>query len=226
MIRSKTSEWFECKVRYEKTMEDGMQRKVTEQYVVDALSWGEAESRITEEMSSYISVEFDIQDISRAAYKEIFFDDRDSADKYYKCKVAFITIDEKTQREKRAAVYYLVQAANIDNAKANIDEAMALTMIDYEVLAVVETKTMDVFEYTPKSEESEDEDSMDETAKESLAKHMLGDKKILKAAKALRDGVPDGMKVSLTHVGSDGSVHTAVIADKTHKDRKEIPKDE
>ena len=77
-MRSRTAEWFECKIRYEKTMEDGMQKKVTETYTVDALSFTEAEQRIMEEMSAYISGEFEVADIKKAAYKEIFFSDDDS----------------------------------------------------------------------------------------------------------------------------------------------------
>ena len=80
-MRSRTANWFECKIRYEKTMEDGLQKKVTEAYVVDALSFSEAEQRIIEEMSSYISGEFNVTDIKKAAYGEIFFDDSDMADK-------------------------------------------------------------------------------------------------------------------------------------------------
>ena len=80
-MRSRTAEWFECKIRYEKTMEDGMQKKVTETYTVDALSFTEAEQRIMEEMSAYISGEFEVADIKKAAYKEIFFSDDDSADR-------------------------------------------------------------------------------------------------------------------------------------------------
>ena len=75
-MRSRTANWFECKIRYEKVMEDGLQKKVTESYVVDALSFSEAEKRIIEEMSSYISGEFDVADIKKAAYKEIFFSGR------------------------------------------------------------------------------------------------------------------------------------------------------
>ena len=86
-MRSRSAIWFECKIRFEKVMDDGLQKKVNESYVVDALSFSEAEERIIEEMSSYISGEFDVADIKKAAYKEIFF-----------------TIDEKTEKEKRSSV--------------------------------------------------------------------------------------------------------------------------
>ena len=131
-MRSTTATWFECKVRYEKVMEDGLQKKVTEQYVVDALSFSEAEKRIIEEMSAYISGEFEITDVKKAQYKEVFFSDADLEDRYYKAKLQFITIDEKTEKEKRSAVTYLVQAATLDGAVKNINEVMDSTMIDYE----------------------------------------------------------------------------------------------
>ena len=146
-MRSRTANWFECKIRYEKVMEDGMQKKVTESYVVDALSFSEAEERIIEEMSSYISGEFIVTDIKKATYKEIFFSDVPSADRWYKAKVQFITIDEKSEKEKRSNVYYLVQAGTLMEAVKNIDAVMGGTMIDYAIASVAETQIMDVFEY-------------------------------------------------------------------------------
>lgn len=149
-MRSRTANWFICKIRYEKTMEDGLQKMVTEIYVVDALSFTEAEARIMEEMSSYISGEFEVWEIDRAVFKEIFFSDEDMADKWYKAKLQFITIDEKTDKEKRTNVYYLVQAGSFEGARKNIDEAMGGSMIDYVISSVSETKTVDVFEYAAK----------------------------------------------------------------------------
>lgn len=146
-MRSRTAVWFEAKIRYEKTMEDGMPKKVTETYVVDALSFGEAENRIMEEMSSYVSGELEIVDLKIAQYKEIFFADDDLSDKWYKVKMAFITIDEKTDKEKKTSVFYLVNAANISSAIKSVDEIMSGTMIDYLTCNVGETKILDVFEY-------------------------------------------------------------------------------
>ena len=146
-MRSRSANWFECKIRYEKVMEDGLQKKVTENYVVDALSFSEAEERITEEMSSYISGEFDVADIKKAAYGEIFFSDDEMADKWYKAKLQFITYDEKTDKEKRSSVTYLVQAGSFNGAVKNIDEAMGGTMIDYVISSVAETTLLDVYEY-------------------------------------------------------------------------------
>ena len=146
-MRSRTATWFECKIAYEKTMDDGLQKKVSENYVVDALSFTEAEKRIMEEMSNYISGEFTVKDIKIAPYGEIFFSDEEMADKWYKAKLQFITYDEKTDKEKRSSVTYLVQAGSFNGAVKNIDEAMGGTMIDYVISSVAETTLMDVYEY-------------------------------------------------------------------------------
>ena len=156
MMRSRTATWFECKIRYEKTMEDGLQKKVTEAYVVDALSFSEAEERIIEEMSSYISGEFTVTDIKKAPYGEIFFSDQEMADSWYKAKLQFITIDEKTEKEKRTSVNYLVQAGSFNGAVKNLEEVMGGTMIAYTISSVAETTLMDVFEHVAKSTKQED----------------------------------------------------------------------
>ena len=155
-MRSRTAQWFECKIKYEKVMEDGLQKQVVEQYVVDALSFAEAELRITEEMSQYISGEFEVTDVKKAAYKEVFFDDDNAAsDRWYKAKLDFITIDEKTEKEKRSRVTYLVQATNLNRAMKNVDTVMGGTMIDYDAASISDTKLVDVFEYS-KGNEAED----------------------------------------------------------------------
>lgn len=170
MMRSRTTTWFECKIRYEKTMEDGTQKKVTEQYVVDALSFTEAEASIIEEMSAYISGEFEVRDIKKAAYGEIFFSDAPSADRWYKTKLQFITIDEKTEKEKKSNVNYLVHGSSLPGAVKSIDEVMGGTMIDYVIASVAETLIMDVFEHNKALKKAEADDKpeyeQDDTAAE------------------------------------------------------------
>lgn len=146
-MRNRTSIWFETRIRYDKTMEDGRDQKVTEQYVVEALSFSEAERRITEEMSHYVSGEFGVKAIKLAAYSEIFFSDINTDDKWFKAKLAFITLDEKTDKEKRSPVTYLVQAASLDKARAYVKEVMEKTLIDYDVISISETHFIDVFEH-------------------------------------------------------------------------------
>ena len=145
-MRSVQKRWFETIVRYDKVMESGETKKVSETYVVDAITFGEAEESIAEEMKPYISGDFDIENINPAPYSEIFFSDKDTDDKYYRVKLAFITIDEKTQKEKKSKVTYLVQADSLEQARKNTEEVMNGTMIDYEFVSVTETKILDVFE--------------------------------------------------------------------------------
>ena len=111
------------------------------------MSFTEAESVITKEISNYTSGEFDVKAITCAAYSEIFFSDVDTDDRYYRVKLAFITLDEKTRKEKRTIVVYLVQAASLDKARAYIKEEMNKTMNDYEVVSISETPLLDVFEH-------------------------------------------------------------------------------
>lgn len=140
--------WFECRIRYEKVMENGMQKKVTEPYLVDALSFTEAEARIIEEMTPFISGEFTVSDIKRANYNELFPSNDEQDDRWFKCKLCFITLDEKSGAEKKTSTYVLVQASDLDRAKKNLDEGMKGTQADYQVASVVETAIMDVYPYT------------------------------------------------------------------------------
>lgn len=139
--------WFTCKIRYIKTMENGMNKKVTEPYLVDALSFTEAESRIIEEITPYMSGEFIVSGVARANYSELFLSDEESADKWYKCKLFFVTLDEKTGIEKKEATNVLVQASDLKDAIKKLDEGMKDTMADYEIASVSETAIMDVYPY-------------------------------------------------------------------------------
>jgi len=146
-MRRRTANWFECTVRYERQMEDGMTKKVPEMYVVDALSFGEAEEAITREMTAFVSGEFEVKNINPTTYHEIFFSENAKDDRWYKAKVSFITIDEKTEKEKRTSVTYLVQASTFNGAVKNTEEAMSGTIVDYVIVNISETKIMDVFEH-------------------------------------------------------------------------------
>ena len=139
--------WFECKIRYEKTLENGMNKKVTEPYLVDALSFTEAESRIIEEMTPFISGEFTVSDIKRANYSELFSSDEEAADRWFKCKLYFITLDEKSGAEKKTATQVLVQAADLRDAVKKLDKGMEGTMADYSIASVTETAIMDIYPY-------------------------------------------------------------------------------
>ena len=155
-LRSRTSTWFECKVRYEKTQEDGSDKLVNELYVVDALSFTEAEASIIDNMAVYVSGELKIANINPANYNEIFFSGNDDDDLWFKARLAFITIDDKN-KEKRSYVNYLIQAKSIERAKRYVDEVMSETIIDYELKSLSETKIFDVFGHEPSTDNKQKE---------------------------------------------------------------------
>ena len=124
-------------------LETGMQKTVNEPYLVDALSFTEAESRITEELAPFISGDFTVSAVKREKLSEVFYDE--TGDKWYKVKFNIITVDEKTAVEKKTSVVTLVQAANFQAAVDNFMEGMKGTMADFEIAAVTETALMDVF---------------------------------------------------------------------------------
>lgn len=148
------SEWFECKVRFDKTLETGLLKKVTETYLVDALSFTEAERRFIEEMTPYISGEFTVTDIKRARLADIFESPDAAADRWFKAKVAYITLDEKSGAEKRTNQQVLVQATDFRNAVSTLDKGMEGTLGDWVIVSIAETPIMDVFRYR-KIEEKE-----------------------------------------------------------------------
>lgn len=140
---------YECGIRYERTMPNGMSKKVTELYLVDACSFAEAEGRITKEMEPYISGDFDVVTIKRTNYSEIVENGADSADKWFKAKLMFVTFDEKTAKEKKQAVYFIVKASDINNAHICVVEHMKGSVMDFEIATLDETKIMDIFRYKP-----------------------------------------------------------------------------
>ena len=144
--------WFETKVRYDKTMENGAIKKVTEAYMVDALSFTEAEARISEEISHFTS-EFSVSAVKRTKIAEIFRER--TGDKWYLVKVAFITLDEKTAVEKKSISQILVAADSFKEAFDNFMEGMKGTMADYDVTAINETPIMDVYKVKLAGEKSE-----------------------------------------------------------------------
>ena len=139
--------FFECKVKYNKVLEDGKEKMVTEKYLVSAMSFTEAEANFIKEITPYISGEFFIDDISRADYSELFLSEDESADKYYDAKLAFITLDEKSGKEKKTNVNMLVQASDMRDAMNKLDEGMKGSMCEYQSVKLQENSLVDVFIY-------------------------------------------------------------------------------
>lgn len=139
--------WIEVKARYDRMMENGVSKKVTEPYLVDALSCSEAEARVIEELRPYVSGDLNITSTAKTKVAEVFV--CFSGDKYYRVKVNFITLDEKTATEKRTASHIIVPADDFHEALDNFMEGMKGTMADFEIESIAETKYMDVYQYAP-----------------------------------------------------------------------------
>lgn len=144
-MKSLTGKYFIVGVRYEKTLEDGTSAKTTEQYVVDALSWSECEAKITEEMTAYTNGDMEIVTMKKAGFSELFLSEVDSEDKYYDCSINMITIDDKSGKEKKIKVRYLVQGDTIEKARKNVDEIMGKSLIDYDIVKLKLTNILDVY---------------------------------------------------------------------------------
>lgn len=199
--------WFECKIRYEKVMENGMQKKVTEPYLVDALSFTEAEARIIEEMTPFISGEFTVSDIKRANYSELFPSDEESADRYFKCKLNFITLD-KSGKERTTSTCILVQAADLRDAVKKLDEGMKGTMADYQIASVSETAIIDVYPY---EEEKNADDSINKSANSPVVRRFISE-------------LPEGCKTTLTISGKAIIIDKKVSPDQSKTKKETIPK--
>jgi hypothetical protein len=138
--------WYECKVKYRKTDEaTGTQKVTTEPYLVDAVSYTEAESRITEEMSAYISEEFKITNIKMANYAEIH--PFENTDRWFKSRVSLLAYDEESGKERKSNMYLLIQANDVREAYDNTVTVMKTTMGDYSIPAISESPILDVFPY-------------------------------------------------------------------------------
>jgi hypothetical protein len=205
------AQWIEVKVRYEKMTESGKTIKVTDPYLVDALTCTEAEARVVEEITPFVSGDFNVLKVSKTKVSEIFWDE--SGDKFYKVKVNFITIDEKTAVEKKSASFIIVQASTFAEALANFNNGMKGTMADYEIEAITETKIVEVYKYQAPAETGS-------TAKE-IAEKVAAEKGVQRAVKKFRDAIPEGMKVSMSASLSDGTtLPETVVVDKSipHED--------
>ena len=175
------SAWFECKVKYHKTDNSGKERKVTEPYLVEAVSFTDAEKRIHEKIIQYVSGEFEVTNISIARFSEIH--PNENGDRWFKCKVSFITLDEERGLEKKTNTFILVEANTLLEAYEHLEEGLRGIVSDYSIPSIAESPILDIFPYegqdktfvdrTPAPEEvslynaDEDEEEEEETSDES-----------------------------------------------------------
>lgn len=152
--------WYECKVKYRKTHETGEQKLTTETYLLDAISFTEAEARINQEMAAYTSEEFLITNIKVANLSEVH--PFENSDRWFKSKVSLIALDENSGKEKKTNIYMLVQANDVKEAFENTTQAMDNTMGDYSIPAISESPIVDVFPYFSGEEEQVEDSSIKE----------------------------------------------------------------
>ena len=141
--------WFECNVSFERTGEDGFVKTVTEPYLVDALSFTEAEARIAKEVQPFASGDFMVAKIKRARIHELFHAD---GDKWYRFKVNYIMLDEDKGVEKKSAQTMMVQANDLPSAITTLIDCMKNSLGDYEIVSATETMILDVYEYEPQDD--------------------------------------------------------------------------
>ncbi|MFO7721518.1 MAG: DUF4494 domain-containing protein [Gillisia sp.] len=157
--------WYECKVKYRKTHETGEQKVTTDTYLLDAVSYTEAEARINEEMTAFTSEEFRIMNIKVANFSEVH--PFENSDRWFKSKVSLIALDEESGKEKKTNVYMLIQANDVKEAFENTTEAMQSTMGDYTIPSITESPILDVFPYFSGEEEPIEEFKVIETSEKS-----------------------------------------------------------
>lgn len=205
------AQWIEVRARYDKMMDNGSVKKVTEPYLADALSCTEAEARVTEELTPFISGDFRISSVVTTKISEIFWDA--SGDRFYKVKVNFITLDENTATEKRTASYILVQASSFKEAYDNFIDGMKGTMADYEIEAITETKLVDVYRADLTSEAEREADKI------------LRDPKVKRHAKAFVDACAESGVESVTMTACDGRTVQSATIEIPPKGNKSKPND-
>lgn len=153
-----TANWFEAKVKYMRVGEDGREHKVSEMYLIDAMSYTEAESRTVSEMETIIKGDYYIPSLKKSNITEVVTSEDERDDRWYKAKVAIVDAEEVSGREKRSFQYYLVAASDTNRALENLNKALATFVVPWEVASIADTQFMDVLPYEEDDEENNSED--------------------------------------------------------------------
>lgn len=143
--------WYECKIKYVRIDEDDRTKTFNQAYLFDALSFTEAEARVNEVMREYISTEFKITNIKVANFSEIC--PNENGDRWFKCKLSCITLDEEKGTERRSNSYILVQANDVKDAYDVLSASLTETISNFEIPSVTESPILDVFPYYDGEEE-------------------------------------------------------------------------
>lgn len=145
--------WFTVKVKYTKQLDDGTFKRVSEPYLLAAMTFTDAEARIYEELGSIIRGEFTVTNIARTEYHDIFY--YEDADMWYKCKVTYqsegdgleIESDLNPKKVKKVSQNFLVTATSVKEAFERIQESLSTLMVDYQIPSIILTPIVDIFPF-------------------------------------------------------------------------------
>ncbi|MFW5830927.1 MAG: DUF4494 domain-containing protein [Prolixibacteraceae bacterium] len=137
--------WFECKVKYTKVTESGKEQTVTENFLLDAVSFTDAETRMIRQMEQMVRGEFNVTDIKKSRIGEVF--PYDTGEWWFKATINLVTVDEEAGKEKKMRTYYLIMADDIKEALERLEESLSYLVIPYVVSALAVSTIVDVFPY-------------------------------------------------------------------------------
>jgi len=139
--------WFECKVKYQKIDDNGRERNVTESYLLDAVSFTDAEARIIAELQTMVRGEFTVTDIKKSKISEVF--PFEVGEWWYRATINLVTIDEEAGKEKKLRVFYLIQADDIEQSLQRLQESLSFLVVPYVTTSIAVSNIVDVFPYKP-----------------------------------------------------------------------------
>lgn len=143
--------WFEVKVKYSKIDDNEKVKTFNQPYLFDALTFTEAEARANDEMAKYLSEGFKITNIKVANFSEIF--PSEHGDRWFKCKVSLVTLDEDKGLERRTNTYVLVQANDVKDAYEYLLDQFSDTVSDFSIPSITESPIIDIFPFFDGDEE-------------------------------------------------------------------------
>lgn len=139
--------WFECKVKYTKITDSGKELVATENFLLDAVSFTDAETRMIRQMQQMIKGEFNVTDIKKSRIGEVF--PFENGEWWFKATVNLVTVDEEAGKEKKFRTYYLIMADDIREALERLEESLSYMVVPYVVSAIAVSTIADVFPYEP-----------------------------------------------------------------------------
>ena len=153
------NKWYTCKVKYNRYDDEGKYKTVTEPYLVDAVSFTEAESRIYEKVGDLVDGDFFVTTINKSNISDIFH--FDNTDKWYLSKVKYVSVDEESGKEKKITSNMLVAAENVKDAYEKIEEGLSTMLVPYDVTSITESPIIDIFPYESGEEPAKEEEEID-----------------------------------------------------------------